>query len=232
MKIDSKVKNKTFVIIPAFNEAKRIGAVISEIQKKGEYRIVVVDDDSSDLTIDTAKKYGVEILSHIINRGPGAATQTGLTYAYNQGAEYFITIDGDGQHDVSDLEVILKTVMDKDVDVVFGSRMLGGSPKPPLIRRIFNVIANVVTFFLSSIWLSDTQTGFKAFNRRAVSKIGLTTDGYEFCSEIVTQVKYHNLKYKEVPISVYYTKESMEKGQNFATGLRTVFRLFIMALSK
>jgi len=121
---------------------------------------------------------------------------------------------------------------EEKIDVAFGSRFLNRSNDVPVIRRFYNYIASFITYFLTSIWLLDSQSGLKAFNRKAIECIQISTNGFEFCTEIITLVKDNKLKYKELPISVVYTKESKAKGQSFATGLSTLFKLVLQALTR
>lgn len=225
-------KKNIFVVLPAFNEGERIQNVIKNVKKQGYQNIIVVDDGSTDLTGQIAKDSGAKVITHIINRGPGAATQTAFTYALSKGAEIVVTMDADGQHQAEDIQTLLEELDKSGMDVVIGSRFKNNKNKIPFLRTIFNMIASMITFMLSSIWLSDSQTGFKAMTSYALSKISITSSGFEFCTEIIMQIRHHSLKYKEVPISVEYSKESMGKGQNFAMGISTLFRLFLQALSR
>lgn len=115
------MRNSFYVIVPAYNEGKRIDAVIKLIKKYAK-NIIVVDDGSKDNTYDIAKRTGVDVLKHIINLGKGAALKTGCDYAIKEGARKIVVMDADGQHDPSEIPYFL-SYLDK-VDIVFGYRDL------------------------------------------------------------------------------------------------------------
>lgn len=224
-------EKKIFIILPAYNEDKHIGDLIAEIKSLGYENIIVINDGSTDLTKLVAENSGATVITHPINLGAGAATQTGLTYAKRKKADITITLDSDGQHNPKDIEKLIKEIEEKKVDIVIGSRFKGKNDIP-IVRRFFNLIANLMTFALSSTWVSDTQSGFKAFNQKALEKIDIKSTGFEFCSEIILQIKPNSLKFSEIPIDVRYSKESQMKGQSLANGMITAFKLFIQAITR
>jgi UDP-N-acetylglucosamine---dolichyl-phosphate N-acetylglucosaminyltransferase len=223
---------KTVIVIPAYNEEKPIKGLITSCLLMGYNDIVVVDDGSTDNTAEIAKTTGAVVLSHVINRGVGAATQTGLEAARLMGAEIAVTIDADGQHQAKDINKIIEALIDRRKDIVIGSRFMTTENTIPRVRKIFNSIANVITFFLAGVYLTDTQSGLKAFSQRALESIRITANGYEFSSEIIREAKYFRLQIAEVPVSVIYTPYSLAKGQNLATGVTTIFKLIIRTLMR
>ncbi|MBI4836198.1 MAG: glycosyltransferase family 2 protein [Candidatus Abawacabacteria bacterium] len=219
------------VVLPALNEAGHIQSLIQKLKSKG-YVVIVVDDGSTDNTQEIAEKAGAIVLRHAVNCGAGAATQTGLTYAYQcTKAPYVITCDADGQHEVADIDTLVSFIEEQKKDVVFGSRFLQEN-HVPLLRRLANMVGNVITFALSGIYLSDSQSGLKVFSRKALQYINITANGFEFCSEIIREVSESNLSYAEYPIHVYYSKETLSKGQNLSTGFVTVFKLIVRSLMR
>lgn len=221
---------KLVVVIPAFNEEQRIAKTIEAVRSYAD-AIIVVDDGSSDHTSLKAKEAGAIVIRHMINCGPGAATQTGLVYAKSLQPEYVATFDADGQHEASDLPAMLEFLISQKKDVVFGSRFLQ-SNRVPLVRRLANTAGNLLTYFLSGIYLSDSQSGFKIFSAKALDHITITANGFEFCSEIVREVAAENITYCEFPIKVYYSQETLAKGQNLSTGITTMFKLIVRSLMK
>lgn len=221
---------KTVVVIPTYNEASHIAEIVSAVKPLVQ-EVVVVDDGSSDATADIASAAGATVLQHIINCGPGAATQTGLSYASMSDADYVVTFDGDGQHDPEDIPKALECIQKGKKDIVIGSRFLKKN-NIPWLRVWANRTANIITFLLSGILISDSQSGFKVFSRHALSKITITANGFEFCTEIIRGIAKANLSYAEYPIKVYYSEESMAKGQNFSTGVVTVFKLIVRSLMR
>lgn len=221
---------KVFVVLPALNEASHIGSLVRALLMQGK-EVVVVDDGSSDNTAQVAREAGATVLRHMVNCGAGAATQTGLTYAYQAGADFVVTCDADGQHEVADIDPLIHYIIEQKRDILFGSRFLQANDIP-LLRRLANSLGNVVTFLLSGIYLSDSQSGLKVFSRHALEHIQITANGFEFCSEIIREVADSHLSYAEYPIHVYYSKESLAKGQNLSTGIVTVFKLVIRSLMR
>ena len=223
---------KVFIVIPAYNEEKQIGKVLNKCQQYGFSDIIVVDDGSTDGTAYEAEKYGAIVVSHCLNRGVGAATQTGLEAAKILGADVVVTIDADGQHDPQDMETLVQTMKEGAYDLVIGSRFISAKNTIPWIRRFFNKIANAITCILSGAYLTDSQSGIKAFSARALEKIQITANGYEFSSEIIREAVYAKLAIKEIPVSVQYTSYSLSKGQSFATGVTTFVKLVIRSLMR
>lgn len=223
---------KTFIVIPVYNEQSHIRSVLLSCQNEGFDNIIVVDDGSEDNTYLEASVPGVTVLRHFINRGVGAATQTGIDAAKILGAEIVITMDGDGQHDGEDVHSLISSLHHYRADIVIGTRFMKDTNRIPFTRRFFNIFANLVTFVLSGIYLSDSQSGFRAFSRQALKRIYITANGYEFSSEIIRETKYYKMKIVEIPISVHYTPYTMSKGQNLSTGIVTIFKLIIRSLMR
>lgn len=214
-----------YIIIPAKDEGKRIGRVISKVLNEGFYNIIVVNDGSTDDTKSVAHKLGATVLTHHVCLGAGAATQTGMDYAMSMNANIVVTIDGDDQHCPSDIKSLVSTMREKKVDVVIGSRFLKIDNDVPKTRIFFNKVGNLVTGLLTGLFVTDSQSGFKAMHRRFVNKTQINLNGYEFCTEIINLIKLNKASYIEVPIKVSYTEETLAKGQNFFNGVKMVGRL-------
>lgn len=223
------------LIIPAYNEEKVIREVVQALPKsfKGISRLstIVVDDGSSDQTAFLARSAGVRVVSHPINMGAGAATQTGFEAARLMDADIVVTFDADGQHHGEDIQALIRPILEGRADIVSGSRFIKKQPIP-FTRRFFNAIGNLVTWLLSGILLTDTQTGLRAYSRHALETIEIHVNGFEFCSEIVREIAQSGLRYEEVPVRVTYNSYTRKKGQNFATGLQTVTKLVIRSLMR
>jgi glycosyltransferase involved in cell wall biosynthesis len=223
---------KTVIVIPSYNEEHTIGHVISACRGEGFANILAVDDGSTDSTADMARAAGAVVVSHPVNRGAGAATQTGFAAALMMGADVVVTIDADGQHDPKDIERLLQQLRTRGTDIVIGSRFMRSGNRIPLMRRMFNITANCITFLLSGSYFSDTQSGLKAFSKKALACIHITSSGFEFSSEIIREARQFKLHIEEIPVGVIYSTYSLSKGQNLATGLSTVFKLVIRSLMR
>lgn len=219
------------VVIPAYNEGKVIGSVVQSLPKHvtGVSKIipVVVDDNSRDNTRKEAEAAGALCIHHEANLGAGGATVTGLEAAKSLHADIVVTMDGDGQHSPADLETIVRPLINKEVDVVLGSRLLASSEGMPLYKRFGNNLLNIVTYIFARTWVSDSQSGYKGFSGKAIRVIDLRTTGYEFCSEIIGELRTKKLKFKEVPISTIYTDYSKAKGQLALNAINIILGLLL-----
>jgi len=158
------VHHDVFIVIPAYNEASRLGPVLEVLRR--EYRnVVVVDDGSTDATAAVAREAGCIVLRHAINRGQGAALQTAITYSLEAGAKFIVTFDADGQHQASDLPGLLAPVLDGQVDVAIGSRFLANTAHVPPLRRFLLRMARLFTWMVSGVYLTDCHNGFRALSR-------------------------------------------------------------------
>lgn len=220
------------VVIPAYREEKRIAHVVRRVREKGYTNVLVVDDGSPDKTAVVAAEAGAMVVSHPINRGPGAATETGLSYARQRHFPYVATMDGDEQHVAEDLESLLLPVLTQEADLVIGNRFLKGTNYIPRERVFYNGVANLLTAIFARKWVSDTQSGMKAFGPEALRRVQVHMDGYEFCSEIIIKAAHTGLRIVEVPITVRYSKASLQKGQGFLTGIKTLGNLFHHLLTR
>jgi glycosyltransferase involved in cell wall biosynthesis len=218
---------KIYIVIPAYNEERVITDVIKEIKLAGYKNIIVIDDGSSDKTLEIAQKIPeIVVLHHKINRGKGAATKTGIEAAKILGADIIVTMDGDGQHDPEDIKKLIDPIADGQCDVVLGSR-LKNAKGMPFYKIIQNHFGNIVTWYLFGLYVTDSQSGFRAYSRRAVEVINTKGDRYEYDSEIIREIYVYRLKYKEIPIKVRYTQYSMGKAQKqgFVNGLKTLYKM-------
>lgn len=221
---------KLVIIIPAFNEAAVIGKVLKTIPKKisgiSEYKIVVINDGSTDATLTEAKKNKIVVISHIINRGLGAAIKTGLDWARIQNADTVVTFDADGQHNPDDIQKIVNPILKGEADIVIGSRFKSRQ-QVPLDRLILNLIANWVTFILFGVKSTDTQSGLRGLSRKAIDLIDYKADRMEFSSEIFLESKRHDLKVVEVPIKAIYTQYSRSKGQKNSNAIPIFIKFLV-----
>ena len=224
---------KLFIVIPAFNEASVISQVLNKIPKKiknvNSIETIVINDGSTDQTSKISKRENVIVLDHILNRGAGAATKTGIEYAKRNKADIVITFDADGQHDHMDILEIIKPVIANKADLVIGSRFLK-KQKVPTDRFLLNKGANVVTLLLFGALSSDSQSGLRAFSKHATELIDFKSDRMEFSSEILLEAKRNNLKVVEIPVRAIYTSYSKAKGQKNRNALPIFIRFLVKLL--
>ncbi len=225
---------KLLIVVPAFNEAPVIVQTIKEIQiatsSLPHTYILVIDDCSRDNTYQLAQSTKVQVLRHVINRGLGGALGTGLAYARKHDFDYLITIDADGQHDPQDIHKLLLPLTKNRADVVIGSRTISTKGKIPLDRVILNYLSNLFTRIMYGVYSTDSQSGFRAFNRQAIHHITIKTQRMEVSSEIFSDIKTHQLRLAERPIKVIYTDYSRAKGQPNSNAIsiiiKSILRLF------
>jgi glycosyltransferase involved in cell wall biosynthesis len=219
--------NTIAVVMPAYNEAAIIGAVIARIPTRVDSMKVipiVVDDGSADATSDVARRQGAHVVRHLTNLGVGAATVTGLRAAQELGADIVVTMDSDGQHDPSEIESLVHCLAEGPFDVVIGSRIL--NPRGmPFSRLAANLFLNALTWIVYRKIVSDSQSGFKAFSRDALDKLELNSPGYEVCSEIIGEIYRKNLRYKSISVKALYSDYSQAKGQHFLNGVNLILGL-------
>lgn len=222
---------KSVIILPAFNESQIIEKVIATLPHKikgiTKLQVLVVDDGSMDSTAQIANdKKNVIVLRHIINRGLGAAIKTALQWAKKENYDIAITFDSDGQHDPGDIEKVVKPIIFKKADLVIGSRFKKNQNLPS-DRKIINWLANFITFIMFGVFSSDSQSGLRAFSKKAIELIDFKADRMEFSSEILVEAKRNNLKVVEVPIKAIYTNYSRAKGQKNTNALPIFTRLLL-----
>lgn len=214
-----------WIVIPAYNEGPVIEQVVLKVRENGFPNILVIDDGSKDDTAQRARGAGALVLSHPINRGAGAAAQTGLTYARRRGWSCVVQIDADGQHHPEDIHRLLAAHQQSGADIILGSRFLDPSPGIPPTRILYNRISNVLTNTFCRQNYSDTQTGFRMLNHRAIRNLRLRLDGFGYCSEMIVQAEEKGLSIAEAPIQVTYTDYSLNKGQDLVMGITTAVDL-------
>ena len=225
--VSKEDKQSTYVILPAYNEATRIQPVIEEIARKG-YRMVIVNDGSSDNTLDvikeSQKKYpkNIYIYSHIINRGVGVAMQTGFDAVLKYNPKYIVNMDSDGQHSADDLENVLEPLITGRAQAVIGVRPLKDMP---LSRNFANSVMNLLTRIFYNVDVSDSQTGFRAITIDALKKININARGYLISSEFIREVNDNNIPFAEVTIQTIYTPETQAKGTNITEAFKILLQM-------
>jgi glycosyltransferase involved in cell wall biosynthesis len=215
-----------WIVIPAYNEAKAIRAVVSSLRSQG-YPVVVVDDGSADDTAGVARDAGAIVLRHLLNLGQGGALQTGITFCLELGARYICTFDADGQHRAEDIAPMWDRLVAGGFDIVLGSRFLGDARGIPLSRTLLLRAAVLFTRLHSGLKLTDAHNGLRVMTAEAAARLKLKQMGMAHASEIIDQIAKLGLRYCEAPVSVIYTEYSKAKGQSALESIRILMDLIV-----
>jgi glycosyltransferase involved in cell wall biosynthesis len=214
------VRQATWVVIAAYNEAAMIGQVVAGVVAEG-WRVVVVDDGSTDDTAGAARVPGAIVLRHAINLGQGAALQTGIDFALRRGAARIVTFDADGQHSPADLPAMVAAL--DDADIALGSRALGTTVGATRGRRALLRLATRVSNRMSGMQLTDAHCGLRAFRASVAPRLRITQDRMAHASELLSLIRARGLRVVEVPVTIRYTAYSMRKGQSGFQAIRIMF---------
>lgn len=219
---------KTLVVIPAYNEEKTIGDVITQVNEYVRegivHKIVVVDDCSQDKTADIARALQVDVISHVINRGYGAAQQTGLKVAVEEHFDYVIQIDADGQHDPKYIPLFTETMKEGDYDIILGSRFLNKSYKEYVFTRIVGIkFFTLIVNALGSVALTDITSGYKMYRVSALTKVGRPPDRHPAVEQML-EISRKKMKIKEISIEMPVRKKG-ESHLNVKTYILYPFRV-------
>ncbi len=221
-----KSNHAPWIVMAAYNEGSRLATTLAKVTS--EYsNVIVVDDGSSDDTWQIAGEFNVWRLRHIVNCGQGAALQTGLEFALEQGADIIVTFDSDGQHMVSEIESICEPIRAGRVDVALGSRFLGETEGLPASRWGILKLGIIFTRVFSRIHVTDTHNGFRAFSAKAARAMNIRQNRMAHASEILDQIVRFKLSFEEVPVTIRYNEDTLEKGQSSLNGLRIVGQLLL-----
>ena len=197
---------KIIVTIPAFNEEKIIASVIKNIRKvmgrgKYEYRILVVDDGSTDKTPEIAKKMGTIVYSHPKNYGLAETFISEIKKCLELNADVIVHIDADGQYMPEEIPKLLREI--KGYDLVLGSRFMGKIEHMPIIKRVGNIAFSRAVSQITNLEITDAQTGFRAFTKEVAKKIPIRSK-HTYTQEQIIRAAREKFKIKEVP--VYFRK--------------------------
>lgn len=198
------IRHKVVVVVPAYNEERFIGSVVLKIKQR-PVEVVVVDDGSIDGTAAIARAAGAQVIHHSANLGKGAALNVGLQRARELNPDAIVLIDGDGQHLPEELPRLVWPVLTGQADITVGSRYLRNTSNTPLQRRLGHKLINLATSLTSGVYVSDSQSGYRAFSPRAYEHIRFRSDGFSVESEMQFIAHEMGLRVQEVPITIRYT---------------------------
>ncbi|MAZ07146.1 MAG: hypothetical protein CMM99_01585 [Rickettsiales bacterium] len=203
---------KIFAVIISYNNEKTIKKLYDSINKEFFYKIILIDDCSTDNTFSIAKTLGCECFQNEKNLGMGGNLKKSMQIAFEMGADYVLEVHGDNQYNPNEI-IKAKDLIHKDYDLIIGSRFVNKNPFKkdgmPFLRYLANKIFSKITSFLLDINLSEFHTGFKLFSKNFHSKVPyeLNSNSYLFSFQIILQAKLFNLKTDEVSISSVYNDE-------------------------
>jgi hypothetical protein len=202
--LPARFPGKIAIVVPAYNEAENIGYVLdrmpSEVCGVGT-SVLVVDDGSRDGTGDEAARHGAAVARHVINRGGGAALRTGYRLMVDSGAEIVVTLDADGQHLPAEMERLVKPVLDGEVDVAHGSRVLGQADRNHFARELGIVFFNRLVSFITRTHVTDCSNGYRAVRTTVLPQLVLRQEQFH-TSEFMIEAIKRGIPAKEVPITV------------------------------
>ena len=205
--MEALAKSKPFVVIgiPAFNEEQTIARVVLEAQKYAG-KVVVCDDGSTDYTAKIAESLGADVVKHEKNSGYGASIKSLFLRAHELGADVFVTLDADGQHEPSEVPHVIKPIEEGEADVVIGSRFVNkkGTAEMPLYRQLGAKLITKMVNGSAKNGITDSQSGFRAYSHRALDRLDFFEDGMGASVEILFKASKQDLRIVEVPSTCKY----------------------------
>ncbi len=216
---------KTVCVIPAYNEDQRLAGVIAKVKPLVD-AVVIVDDGSKKKIDWLAPMAGVFVLRHPINRGQGAALQTGSDYALKLDADIIIHFDADDQFAAEEITDVISPIKAGAADVVFGSRFLTKKSNLPFTKKYIIMPLGRLANRLWGVRTSDPQSGFRAYTKEVAQSFRIENDRMAHCSEILIKLSRAGWRIQEIPITVTYH----EYGQKFGGGFRILKDLFLQKI--
>lgn len=204
----NKLQPRVIVGVPAFNEEKTIASVVLGAQKHADI-VLVCDDGSKDFTAEIAERLGAVVIRHDNNQGYGAALQSLFKRAKDLNADVLVTLDSDGQHDPCEIPKIIEPLINGNADVVLGSRFIDatGISSMPIYRKLGIKVITLLSNSVAKNPISDSQSGFRAYNKHALQSLSMYATGMSASLEIIQSINKNGLKVAEVPVSCKYRKE-------------------------
>jgi len=193
--------------IPAYNEEKNIAKIIVKLQNITN-KIIVCNDGSTDLTSEIADKMGAIVINHQKNLGYGAAIKSLFSKARELDADVLITFDADGQHRIEDINKVLEPIKHDNADIVIGSRFLDNKIKIPAYRKLGINVITKMSNITTKKKITDSQSGFRAYNKKSLQEIILADNGMGVSTEILIKANKKSLRVIEVSITILYEGET------------------------
>lgn len=201
---------KVIIGIPAFNEEKNIGSIITNLKKKYDH-VLVCDDGSSDSTAIVASDMGANVVKHSKNLGYGAAIKTIFNEAKKTNCDILVTFDADGQHQISEIDDILQPIIQNTADIVIGSRFLGKTKNLPKYRKFGIKTITGLTNIMTGSSISDSQSGFRSYSQKVLQGISPIESGMGISTEILIKATKKKMRITEIPITISYENNTHSK---------------------
>lgn len=224
---------KIIIVLPAYNASKTLMRTLSEIPPDFKEHIILVDDASSDNTVDIARQAGLHVIQHAKNCGYGSNQKTCYREGLAMGADILVMLHPDHQYDATMIPALINPLLDLQADAVFGSRMLGGHPLEggmPFWKYLANVLLTAIANIVFKRYLTEIHSGFRAYTRKYIETVRIesNSDNFVFDTEIIAQGMANNLTFREVPIVTRYFPEasSINFGRSVIYGFGVLWVLF------
>ena len=201
---------KVIAAIPCFNTGGSIGKVVSKAAKHVDL-VIVIDDGSSDNTSEKARASGAQVISHEVNKGYGEAIKSCFKAGWANGADILVTLDADGQHNPDEIPSLTAPILNKEADIVIGSRFLSDQTDMPRYRRFGIKVITLLVNFGSKVKVRDAQSGFRAYSRRVLNAISPSETGMSVSVETLIRARAAGFGIKEVATSCHYHPQSSTK---------------------
>ena len=203
------------VVMPAYNAARTLEKTYGDLDKERIYEVILVDDVSSDETVEIAQQLGLKCIVHVQNRGYGGNQKTCYLEALKDGADVVVMLHPDNQYDATKVPELVAPLLRGEADMVLGSRLLGGRQATlrggmPIWKYISNRFLTTCENLAFHTHLSEAHTGFRAYNRRLLQTIPflLNSDDFVFDSEVIAQAVAFGFRIREVPVATRYFPEA------------------------
>jgi glycosyltransferase involved in cell wall biosynthesis len=212
-------------LIAAYNEATIIEEVVNDLIDSG-FQVLVIDDGSTDSTFVEASEAGAKVIRHLINRGQGAALNTGFRYIerYLGEVEYIVTFDADGQHKALDARRMVDYLSMSNDSVVLGTRFgKSNQTNLPILKKFVLIVSTILFRLLTKMKVTDLHNGLRALNRKNLSLFQLEESGYAHADEFLRIIRQNKLSFSEIEVTIHYTEYSKSKGQPLSNGFVFLF---------
>jgi hypothetical protein len=225
-------QTRSLAIVPAYNEEPNVGSVVEAIQRHAPgFDVLVIDDGSTDATAERARAAGAEVLVHPFNLGIGGAMQSGYRFACERDYGEAVQVDGDGQHDPTEIARLRDAMRQHDVDMAWGSRFLEQTGyRAPFARRLGIRLFSVVLSAICGQRVTDPTSGFRLCNRRAIELFARDYPHDYPEVESILMIHAHRLRAREVPVKMHPRRDgrsSITSGESIYYMVKVLLAIFV-----